>query len=190
VERPCEGAAESGSQLRSTNAERAEPSRVHAANVSPAEGEGGTLERRSGVDSKKLLQRTRVAGLQRVFRAFSRAQVPPENGPPRGEASPSVPLQTRFPCRSSWIAGARSVRSWCWEGVVGWEGTTARGPGGAPPSVGGSGAVGGGCRTLLALARASAPTSSIGARARTSRNTGVGSSQTSRSTVLVCREDP
>ena len=74
---PARGRRESGSQLRSKNAERAEPSRVHAANVSPAEGEGGTLERRSGVVSKKLLQGTRVAGLQRVFRASPRAQAAP-----------------------------------------------------------------------------------------------------------------
>jgi hypothetical protein len=38
VERPCEGAAGGGSQLRSKNAECADHSRVHAANVSPAEG--------------------------------------------------------------------------------------------------------------------------------------------------------
>ena len=76
-----------GSQLRSKNAERAEPSRVHAANVSPAEGEGGTLERRSGVVSKKLLQGTRVAGLQRVFRASPLYSYPLKTWPPRGEAS-------------------------------------------------------------------------------------------------------
>ena len=53
---PLRGAGGRWIQLRSTNAERAEPSRVRAANVFPAEGEGGTLERGSGVVSKKLLQ--------------------------------------------------------------------------------------------------------------------------------------
>ena len=87
-----------GSQLRSKNAERAEPSRVHAANVSPAEGEGGTLERRSGVVSKKLLQGTRVAGLQRVFRASPLYSYPLKTWPPRGEASRAAlsgPLRER-----------------------------------------------------------------------------------------------
>jgi hypothetical protein len=79
VERPSEGAAEGGSQLRSKNPERAKPSRVHAANVSPAEGEGGTLERRSGVVSKKPLQGTRVAGLQGVFRVSPLYSHSPEN---------------------------------------------------------------------------------------------------------------
>jgi hypothetical protein len=56
----------------------------------PRGGGRGTLERRSGVVSQKLLQGARVAGLQRVFRASPLYRHPLKTWPPRGEASRAV----------------------------------------------------------------------------------------------------
>ena len=57
-------------------------------------GEGrGALERRSGVVSKKLLQGTRVAGLERVFRASPPCSYSPENVAASRRSHPGGPVR-------------------------------------------------------------------------------------------------
>ena len=72
-----------GARTRSARRPRAFTRRMSP----PRRGNGGTLERRSGVVSQKLLQGARVAGLQRVFRASPLYSYPLKTWPPRGEAS-------------------------------------------------------------------------------------------------------
>ena len=73
-----------GARTRSARSPRAFTRRMSP----PRRGKGGTLERRSGVVSNKLLQGTRVGGLQRVFRSLPRVQLYPlKTWPPRGEAT-------------------------------------------------------------------------------------------------------
>ena len=103
-----EGGSGGGSQLRNKNAERAEPSRVQAADVSAAEEEGG---RRSA--DRALFRRNSCRG--RAWRgcsAFSRpppsAAIPPEYVAASRRSLPGGRCQAR--CASTPMASARTDR--------------------------------------------------------------------------------
>ena len=93
-----------GARTRSARSPRAFTRRMSP----PAEGEGGTLERRSGVVSQKLLQGARVAGLHRVFRASPLYSSPPENVAASRRSLPGGRCQAR--CASVPMATARTDR--------------------------------------------------------------------------------
>jgi hypothetical protein len=86
-------------KLRSKNAERAEPSRVHASNVSPAEGEG----RDAGAPIGRCFEETpagdaRGGAAARFQGLLPVTATPLKTRPPRGEATRAAlsgPLRER-----------------------------------------------------------------------------------------------
>jgi len=93
VECPGEGAAGGGSQLRTKNAERAEPSRVHVANVFPAEGEGRDAGAPIGRCFEEAPAGDARGGAAARFQGLPPYSYPPENAAASRRSHPGGPVR-------------------------------------------------------------------------------------------------